>query len=70
MKYAVIDKKNTGDEFIEFYPTQEEAIKQADLDWHHLSESDKKRSHIIAGTMSDDVEDYDIYEIVWDSQEI
>lgn len=70
MRYAVIDKKNSGDEFAEFYSTKEEAVKNADLDWYHLSESDKKRSHIIAGTMSDDMEDYDIYEILWDSQDI
>lgn len=70
MRYAVIDKKNSGDDFMEFYPTKDEAVKKADLDWHHLSKYDKKRSHIIAGTMSDDVEDYDIYEILWDSQDI
>lgn len=56
MRYAVINRPTnelSGDEFVEFYKTKEEAIRQADPRWPY------------AGLIN---EDYEILEIFWDSE--
>lgn len=43
MKYILIDVKN-GDMFDKEFSTREEAIKQADIEWNHLSKADKEHT--------------------------
>lgn len=72
MRYAVIDRPINGlngDEFVEFYKTKEEAVKQARYSWDRLTALEKKKRNVIAGTMSENEEDFDVYEILWESQE-
>ena len=72
MRYAVIDRPINGlngDEFVEFYKTKEEAVKQARYSWDRLTALEKKKRNVIAGTMSENEEDCDVYDILWDSQE-
>ncbi len=72
MRYAVIDRPINGlngDEFVEFYKTKEEAVKQARYSWDRLTALEKKKRNVIAGTMSENEEDCDVYEILWESQE-
>lgn len=41
MKYIIIDERN-GDQFMQEFNTAEEAIKQADIEWAHLTEKEKR----------------------------
>lgn len=47
-RFFVIDtpKSGTGTEFIADYDTLEQANKQAAIDWHHLTKSEKENRHI------------------------
>lgn len=42
MKYIIMDE-NKGDLFTKEYNTAEEAIKQADIDWNHLTDREKEK---------------------------
>lgn len=41
MKYILMDEKN-GDLFYKEFETAEEAIKQADIEWNHLTDKEKE----------------------------
>lgn len=64
VKYAVIDQKiPEGDRFEKIYDTAEGANAAAEYDWGHLSDYDRKRTHIYAARIHlDQLPDYAIDE--------
>lgn len=41
MRFVLVD--NNGDIFTKEFATQEEALKQADIDWNHLTDREKEK---------------------------
>lgn len=41
MKYLIVDE-HKNETFVKEFETKEEAIKEADWEWNHLNENDKK----------------------------
>lgn len=70
--YVVEDsrKDGRGDIFQKFYETREEAVREADGDWDHLTPREQSERRIAAYTyrMSDGV--VELLDILWDSDDL
>lgn len=56
-KYAVIDMINDGDAFEDIFETEAEALENAEMQYEHMSNFDRKRRAffaVMAGSLDDD----------------
>lgn len=65
-KYFVVDEAiHSGDTFTKRFDTLEAANKEADMQWYHLTDSEKRKRHIfvawVTPDMLTDVDDWDSY---------
>lgn len=65
-KYFVVDEAiHSGDTFTKRFDTLEAANKEADMQWYHLTDSEKRKRHIFAAwvtpDMLTDVDDWNSY---------
>lgn len=63
MKYIIMDE-NKGDLFTKEYNTAEEAVKQAEIDWNHLTdrEKEKRTAFFVLESVNPDDEAMDHYD--------
>lgn len=43
MKYIFVREFNNGDEYIKEFDSKEEAVKFGDQDWHHTTDSERRK---------------------------
>lgn len=63
-KYAVIDITN-GDDFTKVYSAIEDALAEAEYDWKHFTDHDRKKRIEFSVSEFESKEDDDEYEEIW-----
>ena len=61
---------NENREWDDVYDTVEEAIKDAEEQWCHLTEKEKKKSHVLVCIVDEDYEEGAIKTILWQNGEL
>lgn len=75
--YVVLDMMNdmSHEWSSDLFETDQEAVEEAEREWNHLTDGEKKKRHIIAGRVARDYKsenpvDDGIYDVFWDSEEL